>query len=130
MASYRKRGGVWHIQIRHQGYPALTKTFNAKTDADRWVRGVERGLDLGHVSFNNDTPKATYLCDVLARYRDNVSINKRGHDVEKWRLNAISQHWPTHCTESRIVLLLSIVKLSCNNYVNDCAITNRHQLMG
>jgi len=98
VASYRKRGGVWHIQIRRQGYPAQTKTFNAKTDADRWVRGVERGLDLGHVSFNNDTPKATYLCDVLARYRDNVSINKRGHDVEKWRLNAISQHWLGKCS--------------------------------
>ena len=47
MASYRKQGGVRHIQIRRQGYPALTKTFKTKTDADRWVRGVERGLDLG-----------------------------------------------------------------------------------
>ena len=46
MASYRKRGGVWHIQILRQGYPALTKTFKAKMDGDRWVRGVERGLDL------------------------------------------------------------------------------------
>ena len=88
MASYRKRGGVWHIQIRRQGYPALTKTFNAKTDADRWVRGVERGLDLGHFSFNNDTPKATYLCDLLARYRDNVSINKRGF---KWLVQQVDQ---------------------------------------
>ena len=46
VASYRKRGGVWHIQILRQGYPALTKTFKAKMDGDRWVRGVERGLDL------------------------------------------------------------------------------------
>jgi hypothetical protein len=38
-------------------------------------------------------------------------------------VSRISEHWPNHWTESRIVLLLSIVKLSCNNYANDCAIT-------
>ncbi len=102
MASYRKRGSVWHVQIRRKGHPSLTKTFISKADADRWVRRIERGIDLGEGFIHAGVTQATLLCELLERYRDTVSIHKLSHDVEKWRLNAMSRHWLGKCSLERL----------------------------
>ncbi len=83
MASYRQRGIVWHVQVRRKGHPSLTKSFKSKADADRWVRRIERGIDLGEGFINSGVTQATLLSDLLERYRDTVSIHKLSHDVEK-----------------------------------------------
>jgi len=39
MATIRKRGGKWQVQIRRQGYRATSRTFSSKNDAltIRWT---------------------------------------------------------------------------------------------
>lgn len=47
MATIRKRGGLWHTQIRKKGFPPQTKTFHTKAAATAWSRRVEMSMDNG-----------------------------------------------------------------------------------
>ena len=93
MASIHKRGISWHVQIRRNGCPSLTKSFQTRGDADRWARHIDREVDLGVYKRKRDCPDHQMFSDLLERYRDTVSINKRGHAAEKWRLNALIRSW-------------------------------------
>ena len=49
MASIRQyRGKTWRAIIRRAGYKPVSKTFEKKVDAERWVREIEAGYDRGH----------------------------------------------------------------------------------
>jgi hypothetical protein len=45
MAAIDRRRGKWRAQVRRGGY-ALTKTFEAKLDAEKWSREAERLIDI------------------------------------------------------------------------------------
>lgn len=47
MATIRKRGGLWHTQIRKKGFSPQTKTFQTKAAATAWSRRVEMSMDNG-----------------------------------------------------------------------------------
>jgi len=94
MATYRKRGERWHVQIRRKDHPNLTRSFDRKVDADHWVRRTERQIDVGEtVKIDPETLKQTMLKDVLLRYANEVSIGNRGCKPEQYRLNALSKNW-------------------------------------
>ncbi|MBU2837967.1 site-specific integrase [Acidithiobacillus thiooxidans] len=44
MASIQKRGKYWRVQIRKQGYPALSSTFDTKAEAQLWAVQQEKKL--------------------------------------------------------------------------------------
>lgn len=89
MASIRKRGGRWQAQVRKQGFPSISRTFAKKGDATGWVQAEEARLNSsfanGQVSRSNGNLRLT---DLLERYRDEVTPKKRGHLVERHRINA------------------------------------------
>ncbi len=45
MASFRKRGSSWQVQIRRSGHPPVTRTFKSKSNADAWSRQVEAEIE-------------------------------------------------------------------------------------
>ena len=45
MATLRKRGAKWQVQVRRNGFTSLTKTFHLREDALRWAREQEQHLD-------------------------------------------------------------------------------------
>ena len=45
MASIRRRNGRYHVQIRKNGYPAVTKTFIHLKTAKKWASGVETDME-------------------------------------------------------------------------------------
>lgn len=48
MATFRKRGPYqWEAQIRRKGYPAQSKTFNTKAEAEAWANVVESEMTRG-----------------------------------------------------------------------------------
>lgn len=48
MGTIRKRGEYqFQAQVRRQGYPAQSGTFETRKDAEKWVRAVEREMDTG-----------------------------------------------------------------------------------
>ena len=41
MATYIKRGSAWRVQIRRKGHNTLSRSFDTKTEAERWALGIE-----------------------------------------------------------------------------------------
>ena len=46
MATLRKRGERWQVQVRRKGSPSLTRSFLLRSDAQAWAREQELEADL------------------------------------------------------------------------------------
>ncbi len=88
MATIRKRGSKWQVQIRRQGFPTVSKTFLRKTDAAEWARHWEFKADRNDLPTNTKALRHISLGELVRRYRDEVVIAKRGGAVETIVLNA------------------------------------------
>lgn len=75
MGTIRKRNGKFQAQIRRDGVPPLSKTFTMNKNAIVWVRGIEARIDIGETYVA--APKAITLGDVLTRYRQEVTPQKK-----------------------------------------------------
>ena len=47
MATIRKRGDYYQVQIRRKDYPDQTKSFTSKAPAAAWARRIEMSMDNG-----------------------------------------------------------------------------------
>jgi integrase len=92
MASIRKRGTKWQAQIRREGFPQLTKTFQFREDALRWGREQERLIDCGHWPHADQSADRQTLADVLGRYQREVTSRKRSATSEGFHLRIILRH--------------------------------------
>ena len=45
MATIRKKGVQWHVQVRRTGWPFQTRTFPTRKTAEEWARDVESQMD-------------------------------------------------------------------------------------
>lgn len=68
MATIRKRGAYqWEAQIRRRGYPAQSKTFNTKAEAEAWAKMIESEMARG-VWLSRGEAESTTLREALERY--------------------------------------------------------------
>jgi integrase len=88
MASIYKRNGKWRVEIRKKGSKGIHKSFIVKDEAIRFARDTEVKIEQGLYQ-DLTLAKTTKLKDVLAQYRDRVSVNKKGHDQERYKINKI-----------------------------------------
>ena len=94
MATLRFRNDKWQVQVRRLGYQARTQSFLNKTDAQRWARHVETELDRTLIPNDVRTLAKVTLAELLIRYRDTVTVNRRGLLPEKKRIEAfLRQDW-------------------------------------
>ena len=85
---YTFANGRWQVQVRRRGYRSRTQSFLNKTDAQRWARHIE--TELNRTLIPNDVralAKVT-LAELLIRYRDTVTISRRGLLPETKRIEA------------------------------------------
>ena len=87
MGSIRKRNGKYQAQVRRDGVPSVSKTFIHKKDAVVWVRGIEARIDAGEV--NIAAPKLVTLKDILLRYAEEITPQKKGREQESRRINRL-----------------------------------------
>ncbi|MEZ0246990.1 MAG: site-specific integrase, partial [Methylophilaceae bacterium] len=85
MATIRKRGKVWQVQVRKKGYPLQSKSFSYKSDAEIWAKGLERDMERGVFVSNSEAEKTT-LGDLIDRYIKEVTPTKRSSYNEQQRL--------------------------------------------
>lgn len=90
MATFEKRGQYWRVKVRRAGLPPQTRTFDNKTQAQLWARGVESEIDKGIV-VDRRVAERLSLAEVLERYRREVTPTKRGAADENLRLKAMAQ---------------------------------------
>lgn len=68
MASIRKRGNLqWEARIRRKGWPVTCKTFNTKSDAEKWARDIENEMDRGVFTSRTEAENTT-LHEALERF--------------------------------------------------------------
>jgi integrase len=78
MPTIRKRGQYqWEAQVRRRGYPAQSKTFTTKAEAEAWANMIESEMSRG-VWLSRTEAEATTLYEALERYEKEVSLSKRG----------------------------------------------------
>ena len=90
MASFRKRKERWQVQIRRSDSPPLSKTFTSKAAAKAWALKTEALIETG--DYQQPQSSCETLGDILRRYRDDVSANKRGAKPEVYRINQALKH--------------------------------------
>jgi hypothetical protein len=92
MATIRKRGDKYQVQVRRLGVGSLSKSFRVLKDAEAWARQTEIQADRHELPSDRKSLTQITLGQLVTRYRDTVSIGKRGYAVERIRLNAFLLH--------------------------------------
>jgi integrase len=91
MATLRKRGPYqWEAQVRRRGWPAQSKTFESKAEAEAWAQMIESEMARG-VWLDRSEAENTTLREVLDRYEKEISPRKRSHEREVSFLNTWRQ---------------------------------------
>ena len=94
MATFRNRNGKWQVQVRRNGHAPRARSFLNKADAQKWARRVEAELDTAVISFDPRVLEQTTIRELLIRYRETVTINKRGEASERKRIDLfLRQPW-------------------------------------
>jgi integrase len=89
MATFRRRKGKWQVQVRVLGAQPLSRTFIRKEEAQRWALDTEVQIQKGEFQQGLEELKRVTLGDLLVRYRDTITIRKRGHHNEMILINAL-----------------------------------------
>lgn len=96
MASLRFRNGKWQVQVRRYGHASRGKSFQSKADAQRWARQIEAELDRTLIPNDVRALNTVTVADLLTRYRDTVTKEKRGLVSEQKRIEVFLRHrWST-----------------------------------
>ena len=88
MASIYKRNGKWRVEIRKKGSKGIYKSFIVRDDAIRFARETEVKIEQGLYQ-DLTLAKTTKLKDILVQYIDRVSVNKKGYEQERYKINKI-----------------------------------------
>jgi integrase len=91
MGTIRKRGDYqFQAQVRRAGYPAQSKTFDTRKDAEKWVRAIEREMDTGSFIPRSEAERTT-IAKLAERYLEERACDMKGKRQEEQRVNAISR---------------------------------------
>lgn len=92
MATIRRRGVKWQVQVRRVGHRFVSRSFHVLKDAETWARQTEVQADRYDLPNDSKALQRITLAELVERYRDTVSVKKRGCDVERIVLNAFLRH--------------------------------------
>jgi len=80
----------YRAQIRVRGFPHLSKTFNRKTDAKKWIEETKTAIRGGNAP--SSEAQRTTLKEALERYLREVTPKKKGARREQDRVGAWIRH--------------------------------------
>ncbi|WCL53497.1 tyrosine-type recombinase/integrase [Gimibacter soli] len=87
MATIRKRGETWRVEVRRKGVTE-SRSFTKKMDAQAWALALEAEIDGGAYRASRAGTKT--VGDAFSRYGKEVSCKKRSHLAELRRLAYLS----------------------------------------
>lgn len=86
MATIKKRGSSWRAIVRRKGV-TKTGTFDTKAEASEWATKTEADILSGK---RGSIPNKTFG-DLLTKYREEISISKRGERWESMRIGLVQR---------------------------------------
>ena len=92
MATIRKRGSRFQVQVRRQGQPIQSRTFLQLKDAQAWARQMEVQADRHDLPSDPRALQRITLGDLVIRYRATVTVRKRSAEIEHIVLSAFLSH--------------------------------------
>lgn len=93
MAVFIQRpSGNWQARIRRDGWPAQSKTFPRKADAEAWATKIERDMDTQSF-IPADTASKTTFEALAGRYAAEVLPKQRGAKTVGYKLNFLVEHF-------------------------------------
>ena len=92
MATFRKRGENWQVQVRLKGHPPLSRSFKTKSEAEQWARQAEAAVDRGESLCPRSVLGQTKLELLLERYGRTVTSSKKGKASEAYRLKTLREN--------------------------------------
>lgn len=92
MATIRKRGDRYHVQVRRKGFSPITKTFQKLSDAKEWATLQERQADRGELGPDRKELERITLADLIDRYLKEVIPMKRHGETDTFALNMVRRH--------------------------------------
>ena len=87
MATFRKRGSKWQVQVRVQGQNAISRSFTFKTDAERWAREAEASIERNDFQSPAKELQTVSLDEKLERYERVVTAKKERESVGSIQTN-------------------------------------------
>ena len=91
MATIRKRGNKFQVQVRRAGFQSATKSFERLTEAKAWARQCEILFDQGEAG--NQKPARIRLADVLRRIKDGARTAAYDLQIIRYALNIGCSEW-------------------------------------
>lgn len=85
MATISKRATGYQAQVRRKGFPAISKAFASKRDAESWARQIESEMDRGAYLDRSEAERTTFG-DLLDRYAKEVTPFKKSAASEGQRI--------------------------------------------
>lgn len=98
MATIRKLRGRWQAQVRRRGLAPRAKSFDQKSDAEKWARSLESELDRCGMLPDTRVAESTTLRSILERYMTEISPRKRSAHTEVSRIKALLRRPLCHRT--------------------------------
>ncbi len=99
--------GAHTARIRRNGFPALSRTFPARNEAEAWMAEQETTITARVAAARNIEdqkriaahcePQYRVLGDLMRRYLDDVTPQKRAADEEAIRLRGLLKHSLAAC---------------------------------
>jgi integrase len=90
MATIRKRGNRYHVQIRRRGQ-SITRTFDRLATAKSWIPKIEGDIERQLYVDISGTERTT-VGELLQRYQRQISPSHKGKQVEAYRLGTLKRH--------------------------------------
>ena len=97
MATIQKRKKAWRAQVRRNG-ESISATFDSKVEAEAWAITTESkiigGVAAEAIVSEHIVAVSPSAADIIKRYADEVSPNKRGGRWEQIRLRMLIRRYP------------------------------------
>lgn len=89
MATIRKRGRSWQVQVRHIGFPTRSKSFSSKAAAVVWAQAREREYAPADDPVERSDGDGLTVGKLLQRYQVEITALKKGRVSENSRINSM-----------------------------------------
>jgi integrase len=106
---------TFQVRVRKAGYPPLSRTFTTRMQAELWSQSIEseltrrndqRSVDMAMSRLAESTShERLTLGDLLIRYRERVTPDKRAAIEESWRIGGILKHPICLCTAQTLTVV-------------------------
>ena len=90
MATIRRRGKTYHVQIRKVGYPPVTKSFSSITVARKWTKATEADMER---RLSVSIPSTLTVGDLLERYESEVIPTHKGSRREIYKSRTLRKNF-------------------------------------